>query len=38
MVEGIPHAVYYEVESLEVGERSLRNAVERYDVFRYNRS
>jgi hypothetical protein len=29
MVEGIADAVFFEVESLEVGERALRNAIKR---------
>lgn len=35
MVEGITNAVYFKVDSLEVGERALRRAIERSDIVRF---
>ncbi|KAG1839752.1 hypothetical protein DFJ58DRAFT_845606 [Suillus subalutaceus] len=35
MVKGITDAVFFKVESLEVGERALRKAIERSDIVRF---
>ncbi|KAG1775309.1 hypothetical protein EV702DRAFT_1199617 [Suillus placidus] len=35
MVKGITNTVYFKVESLEVGERALRNAIEQSDIVRF---
>ncbi|KAG2107221.1 uncharacterized protein F5147DRAFT_653446 [Suillus discolor] len=35
MVKGITNTVYFGVESLEVGEKALRNAIERLDIVRF---
>ncbi|KAG2341890.1 hypothetical protein BDR05DRAFT_949437 [Suillus weaverae] len=35
MVKGITNTVYFNVKSLEVGERALRNVIEQSDIVRF---